>query len=411
MCKVPFLKKIGIVPLKMSVNGNFTFVYNKSFKHVPLSLPIEGIKAAYEITELTNFVTINLISAPESNAQRVGITYSINFDYIDRSTGTKNSLILINSQRTSSIEINLSMIRDQVIASQNKIVFGFIIVIETTKINTLNNLTVDFAINRAVNSIYIYSSINNSNYGAQCKQWYNSESNLTLQGLSPCWRQLSLDFNRNFPIAFGEFSQDRLCNPENPQLCDIFHPRAKICYKSSSFLSSYVQHCCYTSDNIQLVGQRGGGALNRFSSNDVWNNYIRDIEPYLMCCFLSDNCKFYYEKRPSDDGARWTPPIPAVISGDPHLITLDGLSYTFNGYGEFILLEIDDVDFTVQVRMSPFTNLQGTQVSGTVISSIAIKSRLDTVQFDITRLGQVDILLNGRLLTIENVTLYLIWMN
>ena len=52
---------------------------------------------------------------------------------------------------------------------------------------------------------------------------------------------------------------------------------------------------------------------------------LRDVEPYLLCCILSDQCNLYYEKRPSDDGGRWTAPRVGGASGDPHLSTLDGL--------------------------------------------------------------------------------------
>lgn len=36
--------------------------------------------------------------------------------------------------------------------------------------------------------------------------------------------------------------------------------------------------------------------------------------------------------------------------GDPHITSLDGLSYTFNGLGEYRLMEIDQYQFTMQGR-------------------------------------------------------------
>jgi hypothetical protein len=35
--------------------------------------------------------------------------------------------------------------------------------------------------------------------------------------------------------------------------------------------------------------------------------------------------------------------------GDPHFVTLDGLEFTFNGYGEFVFLKVAQIDFQVQV--------------------------------------------------------------
>lgn len=54
--------------------------------------------------------------------------------------------------------------------------------------------------------------------------------------------------------------------------------------------------------------------------------------------------------------------------GDPHLASLDGLSFTFNGHGEFVLLKATDVE--VQGRFSPQRNAAGVK-SATFISGIA----------------------------------------
>lgn len=43
--------------------------------------------------------------------------------------------------------------------------------------------------------------------------------------------------------------------------------------------------------------------------------------------------------------------VVACIYGDPHIVTLDGFKYTFNGFGEYILIETPDESFTLQGRM------------------------------------------------------------
>jgi len=50
----------------------------------------------------------------------------------------------------------------------------------------------------------------------------------------------------------------------------------------------------------------------------------------------------------------------ARARGDPHLVTLDGHKYTFNGKGEFTLVEILDNHFTLQARMVDIINENGT---------------------------------------------------
>ena len=78
----------------------------------------------------------------------------------------------------------------------------------------------------------------------------------------------------------------------------------------------------------------------------------------------------------------------ARIFGDPHLVTLDGYKFTFNGFGEFILVESLDRSLTIQIRMTePPTNNASNQTltgSGTVISAIVAKHiNSDAVQFEL----------------------------
>ena len=49
---------------------------------------------------------------------------------------------------------------------------------------------------------------------------------------------------------------------------------------------------------------------------------------------------------------------PARSFGDPHIITLDGLHYTFNGEGEYWLVQ--STDFRLQARATRARNVQGT---------------------------------------------------
>lgn len=42
--------------------------------------------------------------------------------------------------------------------------------------------------------------------------------------------------------------------------------------------------------------------------------------------------------------------ISAVVFGDPHFITFDDVSYTFNGKGEYTLVASGDKHLTIQGR-------------------------------------------------------------
>ena len=75
----------------------------------------------------------------------------------------------------------------------------------------------------------------------------------------------------------------------------------------------------------------------------------------------------------------------AQTIGDPHIYTLDQYKYTFNGKGEFILIETTDKSFTLQGRMVETQN-------GTASVFSAVVSKTDdssTVQFEIQREGNV----------------------
>ena len=90
--------------------------------------------------------------------------------------------------------------------------------------------------------------------------------------------------------------------------------------------------------------------------------------------------------------------------GDPHIVTLDGLKYTFNGKGEFTLIETVDDSFTLQGRMMQATNASGRPIAATVFSAIVAKQNdSDTVQFALSRRG-LDILVNGvRIVNFTNI--------
>ena len=61
--------------------------------------------------------------------------------------------------------------------------------------------------------------------------------------------------------------------------------------------------------------------------------------------------------------------LPALIWGDPHFVTLDNKSFTFNGLGEYTMVIIDDGTFELQAR----TKRTSGRGLGTVFSAAAAK--------------------------------------
>ena len=94
----------------------------------------------------------------------------------------------------------------------------------------------------------------------------------------------------------------------------------------------------------------------------------------------------------------------AFVFGDPHIVTLDGFKYTFNGLGEFVLIETSNDSFSLQGRMIEAENSMGGPVPATVFSAIVGKEQYsDTVQFQLGN-NNVDILMNGELVNFEDLT-------
>ena len=97
--------------------------------------------------------------------------------------------------------------------------------------------------------------------------------------------------------------------------------------------------------------------------------------------------------------------------GDPHIVTLDGLKYTFNGKGEFVLVETYDSSFTVQGRMEQaegggsgtiFTSIAARQVAGGEGEGGVVR----TVEFQLSRplRDELEVLVDGRRLNFAELS-------
>lgn len=74
--------------------------------------------------------------------------------------------------------------------------------------------------------------------------------------------------------------------------------------------------------------------------------------------------------------------------GDPHITTLDGFDYTFNGYGEYTMIKINTstTSFTLQARTELATTENGTTINATIFSAFAAKDQTgSTLQIEMSR--------------------------
>ncbi|XP_053567882.1 mucin-4-like [Bombina bombina] len=91
--------------------------------------------------------------------------------------------------------------------------------------------------------------------------------------------------------------------------------------------------CLYYGGNQYLEGYQE--KVHSFAESD------EELLAYDWCCKKVDDtafCSKYKQKRIPINCRDYTPLSPAWMYGDPHITTLDGFSYTFNGLGDFTLI-------------------------------------------------------------------------
>ncbi len=100
------------------------------------------------------------------------------------------------------------------------------------------------------------------------------------------------------------------------------------------------------------------------------SHYLSDVLPFYSCCLWQDEqstgCNTYrFERRMSQDCVGYQPPGGGAVFGDPHFYTFDGMPYTFNGKGEFVLVRSDspEVKLDVQGRFEQVLHIYSHQFS------------------------------------------------
>ncbi|XP_022809829.1 mucin-like protein [Stylophora pistillata] len=169
--------------------------------------------------------------------------------------------------------------------------------------------------------------------------------------------------------------------------------------------------CCY----FARRGRRGGafvseppqaGRAYRYHFRNQAMRQKGDIEPFEACCGEGESlCNLFYEKRPLTTAASSTEfPLPCSCRrlaggcrrrpcrprrrrrpwiliifvrfwGDPHLLTLDGFQYTFNGLGDYVLVRTLDGSVHLHARTKRPVTTEGGLSNATVISALAFKTK------------------------------------
>ncbi|XP_038046205.1 mucin-like protein [Patiria miniata] len=145
--------------------------------------------------------------------------------------------------------------------------------------------------------------------------------------------------------------------------------------------------CCYNTFTCDLLydvrSPRIASVFERFPlspafyTEDLYQQWL-DEEAWarFYCCDRSTLCHLYKEWRPLMTCQSYIPLSWVWGWGDPHIATIDGLQYTFNGLGEYTLVLIEDDDgqrvFELQGRTRQAVDTETGQLSqATVYSGFA----------------------------------------
>lgn len=242
---------------------------------------------------------------------------------------------------------------------------------------------------------------------AQCLAWEEQEDQLPnfLQELPDCPCTLA-----QARADSGRFHTDYGCDIEHGSVC-TYHPGAVHCVRSVQASPRYGsgQQCCYTEAGTQLLTADSTSGSTPDRGHD-WgappfrtpprvpgmSHWLYDVISFYYCCLWAPECHRYMRRRPSSDCRSYRPPRLASVFGDPHFVTFDGTKFTFNGRGEYVLLESALTDLKVQARAQPGTMSNGTQTRGTGLTAVAVQEdNSDIVEVRLAAgAGALEVLLN-----------------
>ncbi|XP_062583136.1 protein mesh-like [Saccostrea cucullata] len=263
-----------------------------------------------------------------------------------------------------------------------------------------------------------------------CQNWIKSETVSTDLDVGPCpctLQQAILDIVKYQP--------DPECNRfqiKSKQKVNCRYRRdARHCVRLSGPSKNGMDNVCCFNAKGNLIDSRvqEGGTLQRFhylgkkpENVPYISNFYHDVVPFLQCCRFSQMqsdtnqenttynlCQDFLKIRKYSSCQNYEPPRPARTSGDPHMTTLDGLGYTFNGAGEFVYIYTEDDSFKSQVRFEQFRKDNGDLVKATVATALVMEhiNSSDRIEVRLNSIRTADVLRNGQLLDFEEST----WMN
>uniref|UniRef100_A0A8C9S3J0 Sushi domain containing 2 n=1 Tax=Scleropages formosus TaxID=113540 RepID=A0A8C9S3J0_SCLFO len=221
----------------------------------------------------------------------------------------------------------------------------------------------------------------------------------------------------------GRFHTDYGCDMEKGSVC-TYHPGSVHCVRAIQASPMYAagQQCCYDSTGTQVLTADSIGGSTPDRGHD-WgsppykrpprvpgaSHWVYDVISFYYCCLWSDNCRYYFAHRPSSDCRTYRAPKAGVVFGDPHIITFDGTTYTFNGQGEYYLVRSPSNNLTIQGRTERVKMENGTLAKATRLSSVAMMEKgSDVIEVRLgNRQNHLEVLRNEQVLSFSEQS----WMD
>ncbi|XP_019614681.1 PREDICTED: sushi domain-containing protein 2-like [Branchiostoma belcheri] len=385
VCISPFLSTTGRIPFLLSMDDGETYEHEAVYT----SVDPERLVADLQVTENIDG-TMTIEWRPDSVD---GNTLNVHLNGFDETTGTWNTVAQLASGIANTGSYTVATADGWIPVAVVK-TGAFSVAAEYGQTRVLYGTIGTFlAVGTTATTL--------------CQSWYNEDSQLPdfLEELSrdfPCPRTLNQALGDT-----GSFQADPACFSESSSSANCYyHPEAHHCVRSIGQTSQGAgQQCCYTADGSLLQDGPGRGTPDRVHTSSTLRHFGADVYPWIVCCKLSRNCNLYFELRPANDGTGYVFPWPAWTFGDPHFITLDGVSYTFNGAGEFLLLDVNNGQFRVQGRMEQLVDDGGSAVSATILTALVMKENSsETVQVQLSEVRTMDVLVDGQLKDFQELT-------
>ncbi|XP_070567840.1 protein mesh-like isoform X2 [Ptychodera flava] len=379
-CITPIFYEIGRLPFSVSTDGGANYVYDGIFT----VLNVEQTDTKVKRLDSSSWRTTNedvTITWPASIFEAGSVDIHL--------YGYKEDAISGDFVWTSSVVLGEGISREQGEFSFNPLDFGTHHEIGAVRVSVFNEDGADVETQEAVWSDVhdlIWNFGRNTDPKTLCDKWYNDVINdLTFSAdlAAPC--PCTLDQAR---ADIGRYTPNPGCRIGSRRSDNCFWKRNAVhCVRVTVPSDEGTgRECCYDAAGSIIESadsfdagpshSRHHGGIAPYNSPGkipYMSHFKEDVLPFYRCCVLSDFnkslCDKYFELRPSHNCTDYEPPRPATLFGDPHMITLDGLQYTFNGHGEFTLLSVNDGSFVLQGRMAP---LESNNIA-TVFKAFAMK--------------------------------------